>query len=208
VLTAAHVGTGSFVLNGSSYPLEAGSAHSVLNQDGTTADLALFRLTLAPSLPSLTITTAAPTPFSATAAGSLAVMIGYGGGQGETWGHDTVTQVDVPVDVNEFTSTDFEVDFGTTTVGQGANTSSITNDYRLVVGDSGGGDFIYDPATATWKLAGLNESLDEQNNGFLVQLSTYAAQINSVVAVPEPATAGLLACGLLALMRRPRTVRR
>jgi hypothetical protein len=131
-------------------------------------------------------------------------MIGFGGGQGKTWGIDTVTQIDVPVQVNGFTSIDFEVDFGTTTITHGANTSSITNDYRLVVGDSGGGDFIYDVASSSWKLAGINESLDDQNNGFLVQLSEYAAQINALIAVPEPAAAGLLACGLLALVRRPR----
>jgi hypothetical protein len=204
VLTAGHVGAGSFVLNGSAYSVISGSAQAVLNQDGTAADLTLFRLTLAPNLPVLSIATARPTAFSANRTGSSAVMIGFGGGQGKTWGLDSVTQIDVPVQVNGFTSTDFEVDFGTTTIGHGANTASITNDFRLVVGDSGGGDFIYDAASASWKLAGINEALDAQNDGFLVQLSEYAAQINAVIAVPEPGAASLLACGVWALMRRPR----
>jgi hypothetical protein len=202
VLTAGHVGAAPFVLNGTSYAVVSGSAQGVLNPGGTAADLALFRLTLWPNLPSLPIATAKPTAFSENSAGSSVVMIGYGGGQGETWGLNTVTQVDVPVQANGFTSTDFEVDFGTTTVGQGANTSSIRNDFRLVVGDSGGGDFIYDSAAARWTLAGINEALDDRNNGFLVQLSDYAAQINSVISVPEPTAAGLLACGVLALGRR------
>jgi hypothetical protein len=204
VLTAAHVGGGAFVLNGSSYAMASGSAHAVLNQDGTAADLTLFRLTLSPSLPALSIATARPTAFTANRAGSSAVMIGYGGGQGETWGVDTVTQIDVPVQVNGFTSTDFEADFGTTTISRGANSTSVTNEFRLVVGDSGGGAFIYDSASSSWKLAGINEAVDDQNNGFLVQLSDYATQITTVTSVPEPTAAGLLACGLLALMRRGR----
>jgi hypothetical protein len=138
-------------------------------------------------------------------------MIGYGGGQGETWGLNTVTGTNLDVLVNGYVTTDFVAAFGTTTVGHGANTASVTNNFRFITGDSGGGAFIYDTSAAKWKLAGLNEAVDAQNNGYLVQLSDYASAINDITSVPESSTGAVLAAGVLAFVRRrhlPRHQRR
>ncbi len=206
VLTAGHVGSGTFVLGGTSYSMVAGSTHGIINPDSTAADLTLFELSSAPSLPSLTIASSAPTAFSATQSGSLTAMIGYGGGQGETWGLNTVTdinlQVQVTVGSSTYSSTDFVTAYGTTTAGF----SSVTNDYVLVSGDSGGGDFIYNSSAATWMLSGINEAVDTNQNSYMVQLSAYASQINSITGIPEPSSLGLLGLGFLALVWRFRFV--
>ena len=46
VLTAAHVGAGNFTVAGLSYAFVGGSATSITNGNGTTADLLLFLLGL------------------------------------------------------------------------------------------------------------------------------------------------------------------
>ncbi len=84
-------------------------------------------------------------------------MIGFGGGQGETWGYDTVTKVEVVAQVSGYTSRDFSTAFATTSAGS----SSVTNTAQLVSGDSGGGDFIYDTASGKWMLAEINEAVDD-----------------------------------------------
>jgi hypothetical protein len=133
-------------------------------------------------------------------------MIGYGGGQGETWGLNTVTQKNLSVQLNgySYTTTDFETAYGTTTYTQGPFTASVTNDYDFILGDSGGAGFIYNGST--WQLAGINEAVDEKNS-FLVQLSAYSTQINAVTSVPEMSTPAFLVLGLLAWMwgGRPRS---
>ncbi|MDD5262026.1 MAG: trypsin-like serine protease [Methylacidiphilales bacterium] len=208
VLTAGHVGSGTFVLGGTSYSVLAGSTHGIVNPDSTIADLTLFELSSAPSLPSLTIAGSAPTAFSATQSGSMVAMIGYGGGQGETWGLNTVTDVNLPIEVtvgsSTYSSTDFATEYGTITAGL----ASVTNDYVLVTGDSGGGDFIYNSASSSWMLSGINEAVDTNQNSYMVQLNAYASQIDSITGVPEPSSLGLLGLGLgfLALVWRFRFV--
>jgi Trypsin len=203
VLTAAHVanagniGAGTFTLGSTSYSVIAGSVQTI-----GTADMVLFQIdttsTPAPNLPSLTIATSAPTAFSILQAGSSVAMIGYGGGQGETWGLNTVTSINQSVQINAnsttYTTTDFETAYGTTTHGL----SSVTNSAQLVNGDSGGGDFIYNSSAGIWTLAGINEAVDlGTHDSYMVQLSTYATQINSVTSVPEPSAYALLSVGAL-----------
>ncbi len=72
VLTAAHVGAGSIVLNGTSYSPVAGSAFQLRNGDNSLTDLELFQLSANPSLPTLTLAASAPT------VGGTARLIGYG----------------------------------------------------------------------------------------------------------------------------------
>ncbi len=70
--------------------------------------------------------------------------------------------------------------------------SSATNNYQLVGRDSGGGDFTYNSSTGAWILAGINEAIDQNNDSYMVQMSAYASQINTVTAVPEPTTLTIL----------------
>jgi hypothetical protein len=200
VLTAGHVGAGNFTLGGTTYDLVSGSA-----QDIGSADLTLFQISSAPSLPALTLAQTAPQTVGGFSAGSAAVIIGYGGGQGETWGENTVTQINQSVVVYSFTSNDFFTLNGTSYYFGG----NETNTAQLVGGDSGGGDFIYNSATGQWELAGINEAYltdPNQNNAIvgsaMIQLSTYATAINtdmlSADATPEPPTWMLIGFGLLA----------
>lgn len=74
VLTAAHVGVGSFLLDGTTYSALAGSGVQVTNADHSPADLELFRLTTAPVAPTLTLATTAP-DLNQNAA---ALLVGFG----------------------------------------------------------------------------------------------------------------------------------
>jgi len=193
VLTAGHVGAGTFDLAGTSYAAIAGTTHSIQTTVGNTgtADLVLFQIANPPNLAGLTLSTSTPTVNF-----SKAVMVGYGGGQGETWGYDTVTSKNIGVNVNSFYSIDFEAAYGTPT----------SNVSHLVSGDSGGGDFIY--TSNHWTLAGINEAIDGSNNSYMVDLSYYYTQINAVTAVPEPGIAGWLGAAAASLPLLSRLRRR
>jgi hypothetical protein len=194
-MTVGHVGNGSLTLGKMTYPLAQGSLHVFANPDGSSIDLCLFKLTVSPNLPALNIAPADPTAFAQNQTGDSVAMIGYGGGKGETWGFNAVTEVNTMQQVSFYNTNDFETDLGPVT-----GTSSTTNEDYLVSGDSGGGDFIFNPATQTWMLAGLNEAIDDKNNSYLVQLDTYVPQIDAITGLtsaPEPSPAGLLGFGLL-----------
>lgn len=206
VLTAAHVGAGDFTLDGTTYDVVPGSTHGFINTSGT-VDLTLFQVAQGPDLPAITLETATPTRLSSHHDGDQVAMIGYGGGT-LAWGVNTVTCVNVPVQVAVYSSTfnsiDYETAYGTVTDG----TYSATNNAVLIPGDSGGGDFIYDSSTGTWMLAGINEAVDGNNDSYMVQVSTYASQINTITgatSVPEPgsfALAGVALAELLGLRRK------
>jgi hypothetical protein len=195
VLTAAHVGSGTFGRNGVTYSMIAGTAHSIQTTVGNTgtADLILFQIANPPNLAALTLSSSSPRALL-----SKTVMIGGGGGNGETWGYDTVTTTSIGVNVNTFYSIDFEAAYGTPT----------SNVSHLVSGDSGGPDFIY--TSNHWTLAGINEAIDGSNNSYMVDLSYYSTQINAVTAVPEPGLAGWMgaAAASLPLLSRLRKRRR
>jgi hypothetical protein len=203
VLTARHVGSGVFSLRGVSYQPVTGSEHYFTTSTGT-ADLTLFQISTSPALNPLTLSQSAPVAFSDTPPGDETVMIGYGGGYGETWGEDSVTYVDQPVQPSglSYISNDFLVFYGTYTL----STGSFTNTALLVGNDSGGGDFIYNTATHAWELAGINEvvgtgTLGTQSLTFsgMVQMNTYAAQINAIVNPPASDSPTLPLPALLAL---------
>jgi hypothetical protein len=211
VLTAAHVGAGDLNLNNVTYPMVPNTAqilHSVRipGQAAPTsplADLVLFRVSPAPSLPPLTIR-----PNDPVGGSSQAVMIGYGHTNGDrtvTWGFNTVTSPwvnytemlsAVVSGVNDtFSSNDF------VTLTQ----DGTTNNYQVVTGDSGGPDFIYNSTTKAWELAGLNEAMLSNNGSApfasaMLQLDTYLPQINAIMS-PQPSPAMPdWAIGVLALL--------
>ena len=203
VLTVRHVGSGAFTLNGTTYPLVSGSENYLTNTSGT-ADLTLFRVNPSPALSPLTISQSAPVPFFTTPPGDLDVMIGYGGGHGETWGSGTVTAANqlVQPDGLPYISIDFFVFYGSYTFGS----SSFNNTAILVANDSGGGNFIYNTLTHSWELAGINEvvgsgTVDSQNVTFsgMVQMSAYASQINALVNPVSTDTPTLPLPALLAM---------
>jgi hypothetical protein len=202
VLTAGHVGIGNFTLSGTTYSAISGSAQGI-----GTADITLFQISTRPALPSLVLPLAPPVPFSQFQTGSSVAMLGYGGGAGETWGLDTVTQINQLIDLRPtypYITNDFLTINGTYFDGP----ASVTNNSQVVAGDSGGGDFIFNIATQTWELAGINEvtgsgTFNSQNVTFsgMVQLNTYQAQIASIITppTPEPALWELLSLGFAGL---------
>ncbi len=207
VLTAGHVGSGIFNLAGVNYSNVAGSEHYLTTSTGTgtaTADLTLFRISTSPPLYPLTLTSNPPTAFADAPPGDNAVIIGYGGGAGETWGQGSITYIDqlVALDGTPFVSNDFFVFYGSYSF----SGSSFTNNAILVGGDSGGGDFTYNSTTNTWELAGINEVVGSGTMGTMgitfsgmVQLNSYAAQINAIVNPPSSDTPTLPLPALFAL---------
>jgi hypothetical protein len=203
VITAAHVGVGDFALNGTTYPPVASSSRTI-----GAIDLILFRISPFPPLPPLILRTSDPVAY-----GSQVVTIGFGDGgpqTNETWGANTVTQINESIDLDStWTSNDFLTLTGTS----GSGKQSATNDYAVISGDSGGGAFIYNSSTKGWELAGINEVTgtvtyengDTQNFSGFVQLDTYATQIGQIISpvvdtptVPEWAL--ILLGGLLFLV--------
>jgi hypothetical protein len=192
VITAGHVGAGTFSLGGTSYVVVSGSAEGVTKSSGDTVDLTLFQIAQPPNLPALTISSTHSDP---PQPGSAVAMIGYGGGE-ETWGLNTVTSIHYQLQISNFTSSDFVTDYGSSTV----NGTDFSNFAVLIPGDSGGGDFIYNPSTGTWMLSGINEAVDGNNDSYMVQLNQDARAINGVTAVPEPSSFGLLCVSVYALL--------
>ena len=198
VLTAAHVNLDSiFTLGGTVYQRVANSEiTSIVTTNGTNgiADLTLFRIASEPNLPPLTIATT-------TNPGSSVVMLGFGGGHGETWGLNTINPEGTLVDAGSWWSDDFSVTY-----------SPIT-DANLVLGDSGGGDFTYNPDSRQWELTGINEAVDTistdatYGDSYMIDLSEYAPQINAITGVPEPETWLLFGAGALLLYARSRLTR-
>lgn len=72
VLTAGHVGAGSFTLEGVTYDALADSAITLTLDGGVATDLTLFRLDGGPALPTLSLATVTPS------VNSSVTMIGYG----------------------------------------------------------------------------------------------------------------------------------
>jgi hypothetical protein len=205
VLTAGHVGVGNFTLAGNTYDT-TGFVYTdfptTINGSNYNADLSLFQIsTLANNgftlnLPILILASNSPTYFynftqSKNLSQSQVVMIGYGGGQGESWGVNNTTAISQGVAVDSYGTIDFLTLYGSET---NVRSVSITNTAVLVGGDSGGGDFM--SVGNQWQLAGINEAVDTSNASYMVQLSAYSATIKSVMAsVPEPFDVTLITLG-------------
>jgi hypothetical protein len=189
VLTAAHIGAGSFTLNGTTFGAVNGSAQSITNTDsqqydGTSAsqaDLTLFQINGNPELANLAIATYAPI------AGSTVEMIGNGGGA-ESWGDNTI-----------YAYTGYTLEgygFGGAGVLTLASGES-GNGAQGIVGDSGGGMF-YQTAGGSWELLGILSGVGQvtgnsgQNLGqgtIAVDLAPYSSQIASdIQAVADAQT--------------------
>lgn len=173
VITCAHVGPGTFKLNGTSYgyvpnsmrtfttPLMVTTSSSSGTSTSTTnfqADFILFQISPAPALPVLPLRASDPVTYS-----SQVAMLGFGDGgpqTSETWGLDTIVAIDelLTPDGTALQSNDFLTLDGTNTFETSRNHFvTITDNYQVVGGDSGGAEFIYNSAQSRWELAGINE---------------------------------------------------
>ncbi|MCE0522934.1 MAG: trypsin-like peptidase domain-containing protein [Methylacidiphilales bacterium] len=207
VLTAAHLNVtgGTFTLGGTNYTVLSDTVQEVGN-----TDLTLFQITPVPPLPALPLRSSDP-----VADKSLVAMIGFGDGGdrlNETWGYNTVNLINQSITPGgySYVSNDFLTLTGTT--------NGITNNYQVVFGDSGGGDFIYNSSTHVWELAGINEvegtatinGTDYNISGF-VQIDTYASQILRIITPNDTPTIpvwGLAAFALLLLFIAARSLPR
>ena len=198
VITAGHVSAHDFTLDTNTYAFTGYSyTNFTLNINGTNqfADLNLFQISTTSTsgnvlLPTNNLTLASSFPGTS----NQVVMIGYGDaqvGRDKSWGINTITANNIAISVSSYVSADFATAYGT-------NAYGTTNTANLILGDSGGGDFVN--VSGSWYLSGINEAVTNRDSYF-VDLSYYKTQIQSVMAsaVPEPSTYGLMALGLGAI---------
>jgi hypothetical protein len=223
VMTANHVGVGSFTLAGISYPI-SGSGFRLTNADSSPSDLLLYQISGNPGLPALTIASSSPgvntqidlvgngldrsnslsawtvdsttNPWTWTSSPSGSES-GYlwAGTATKRWGTNIVAQTGLTALSG---TSAFLTNFGT--FGAGPNTGS--DNAQATVGDSGGGVFLSDgtligliDAEGTFSGQPANTSVFGDGT-FVANLSRYRPEILSIVAVPEMPTSVLLLAGL------------
>lgn len=176
VLTVTHIGAGSIVLNGNTYPAVSGSSIIVRNQDNSTTDLTLFRIASDPGLPNLTLLSGANPALNSTIR-----MVGDGRTEGAStftqWGittnpgaNDDVWTAGAGTDKSGYTtvagagmrwgdsrmSGTASYDIGTgVTSSFYMNYTSAAGRTMAQVGDSGGAAFYFNSGNSTWYLAGV-----------------------------------------------------
>ena len=193
VLTANHVGAGDVILAGQTYKAVPNSAVRLFNQDGTKADLLLFKLASWPPVPNLVIASQTP------GVGTVATLIGNGADRGEaivwngiagfSWGTtNTIRWGTAPVaeqPLNLALAGSVTRAFTTIFI-KGARSFAA----QAAVGDSGGAAFV--KVNGVWELAGVMVAIDTYdgqpastslygNHTFAADLPTYRAQIVSTI---------------------------
>ncbi|MEY4489763.1 MAG: hypothetical protein RIQ79_2271 [Verrucomicrobiota bacterium] len=213
VLTAWHVGEGSFTLGGTTYGAVANSSVRVQNADTSPTDLCLFKINGNPGLAAIPISATSPT------LGTYAKMIGAGRDRDTTLTEWSVTGTSPDYTWSEVPSggnaggykwaptramrwgentLDAALSFN---AGYG-NVEGLATDFDYSVqqaqgasGDSGGGVFTYNLSTSMWELTGLMlaiGSYDNQPGGtavfgnvtYLADLSSYRDNIFTTLPLP------------------------
>lgn len=227
VLTAQHVGSGVFTLNGVNY-----TPDQAFNADGTggipITDLTLMHFTASFSTWS--------SPYYGTVTGQLMTMVGFGGAgsfRADGTGYDvfgggsrlkgfnmasTVATEQLPWLGNaSVEAIEYDLDGnGIDTFGDGGPVLDINGrsvEGGLAGGDSGGGFFM--DVAGVQRLVGTNDFIfDAQNNnnnfdfgdgGGAIYLGAYQNWIEGHInPVPEPASMAALTLGVAAMLRRRR----
>tara|TARA_R110002096_G_scaffold147671_8_gene307640 strand:- start:6556 stop:7401 length:846 start_codon:yes stop_codon:yes gene_type:complete len=164
VLTAAHVGPGTFRLSdGSRYDAVRGSAQFFKNSDGSTADLCLFKIEFSnrdsvSKLPFIPLTTMVPKSgtqlllLGAGAGGRASASDAYSWTEDYTlrWGTNSIEQIyTAPMSTSNYSSFGFAAKFG-----------RGVHECQAAPGDSGGAAFHYNPDAKRWELAGVIVAVD------------------------------------------------
>ncbi len=197
VLTANHVGTGTFWLGGTGYLPVSGSTVRMSNPDGTLADLIAFKLSTRPPIADVALTNASPS------VNTLITVIGNGFSRGPSitwenvdgwewasprrmrWGTNRISTIDELV----FATQAFSITFD-----EIANPPNGQHEADMVTGDSGGGAFVGSGASA--ELVGIlfaRASFAGQepntsffgNRGFIVNLFAYREDLLALVDQPD-----------------------
>lgn len=227
VLTAAHVGGGSIVLNGGTYAMLAGSGTTLSNPPGrsATTDLYMFRLTATPpGLASLAISS------SAAGIGTAVTMIGSGRDRGaftqwnSSWtevpsggtysGYKTLGTRSMRWGTNAVTSSGMWFNYGLGDVNMFGttfhNSGTAPNEAQAAYGDSGGG--VFRKNASAWELCGIVLTVGGYagqpdpgatsvfgNNTYAADLSVYRSQIVPLI-VPEPSAAAVMGSGAVMML--------
>ena len=235
VITATHVGAGSFTLGSGTYSVVSGSAAQISG-----SDLTVFRVATNPGLSNLTLSSSAP------ATGASVTMIGHGldrttspltgqllAGWQVTGSDPNYTWTEISSGVADaegyYLGSSHTMRWGTNTIagtssyniGTGnttalvTNFSAVTGESQGSSGDSGGAMFYFNGST--WELTGIMGAIatfeDQPGSTAVVGNLTYSASIaayNSAIvsAIPEPATTtAWLAAAALILARARRKSR-
>jgi hypothetical protein len=207
VLTANHGGPGSFQLGDTSYNVVSGSAHQLLNPDGTPSDVVLFQIDGDPGLSSLHLASASPSR------GAQVYLIGFGqsGQQNRSYwidhGGPWIPTVAGDPSANRigYQWTGVQPGPERSGIGSVAGSTRGINQTRAFYtkfldemnnacgtgGDSGGGVFIRQGNQ--WQLIGMLDALSGQPNqpagtsilncniNVIADLSQYRAQIDAIL---------------------------
>jgi len=187
VLTAAHIGIGTFHVAQADFPSD-GTYYRLTNSDGSLTDMDLFHLSIKPNLPTLPLASSAPP------ASTQIDMIGYGriAGSAQTnfgsftgfywsptemksWGHNLVKSGGVTtINAGYGNVTAFATDFT-----QPGSSGATTDEGQAASGDSGGAAF--ESSGSTWLLAGMLDAIStyetQPANTAVYGNATYSANI-------------------------------
>lgn len=225
-LTANHVGMRNLILQGTTYTYVAGSSVQLTNSGGSGADLLIYQLSNAPSLPVLNISS------NTLSVGSAVTMIGRSDTRNASsnrwyidtnsipyvWSNATFIGADAFADGFFVTNGNRQMRWGTNAVaGSGlvGNTPSLYTTFNSgtgvaqgASGDSGGGVFFKDGSN--WELAGIMLEISVYsgqpsstavygNGTYFADLSQYQSQIMGYMAIPEPGAGMLLVLAIAAV---------
>jgi len=234
VLTANHVGAGSFTLDGTAYSAVAGSAVRLTNADRSAADLILYRIDTPLDWSVLSLSG------SSLSTGAAVTMIGNGynratspttwyvTGSGGSYTWSTTPSAGAATAYGYGYGSGHTLRWGTNTVSEGSSLLGFNNtvceattfnagdgEAQGAVGDSGGGVFSLN-SEGEWTLSGLMLAIGGYagqpgaavvgNETYFADLSAYRSQI--LTTIPEPAAVpvllGLATLGAAVWLRRRR----
>ncbi|RFC47892.1 MAG: hypothetical protein DVB23_000873 [Verrucomicrobia bacterium] len=198
VLTAAHVGIGTFVTrDGRSYLPVAGSATRFRNRQGGHTDLFVYRIEVANSdplgmLPPMSLSKACPDR------GATVVLLGAGGGNagnrlaanGFRWNEDFRLRWGLNAVAAKFVRPILTYEFATP--GFATHFANGKGESQACPGDSGGGVFVFNREGNRWELGGVILAVDGKHGTASFGDQTYIGDL-SLLPRKEFGPGGMLA---------------